>query len=105
MDRDNCEYFVYADGKAKYPSPIAPEILEVNGIYPEKLEAKFQEENPAADAWSLATSEFISWFYACWLRAGGENFYLLASIGGHDSAKEFNLKSGVWQERNAHFHP
>lgn len=103
MDRDNCEHFVYVNGKAEYPSPIDPEILELDGIYPEELEEQFEEANPDHDAWSLATSEFIAWFYECWRKAGGERFPLSATIGEHDSDKEFNLKTGVWQESHASF--
>ena len=104
MDCDNCEHFVYVDGKAEYPSPIDPKILDVGGVYPEELEEQFDETNPDSDAWSLATSEFIAWFHACWCKAGGEKFPLSATIGEHDSDKEFNLKTGVWQESYADFH-
>jgi len=105
MDRENCEHFIYVDGKAEYPSPIDPQLLEVDGIFPEELEEQFDEANPDGDAWSLSASEFIAWFHTCWLKAGGEKFALSATIGEHDSDNEFNLKTGMWQEPYADFHP
>jgi hypothetical protein len=41
MDRTNCEYFLYVNGEATYPSPIDPELLDIDSTYPEELEDDF----------------------------------------------------------------
>ena len=105
LDQKNCEYFVYENGVATYPSPIDPEFLKIECVYPEEMEEKFVSLDPALDPWSIATSEFISWFSSCWNKAGGTSFPLAATIAHHDSTTEFNLLSGQWQARHAAFHP
>lgn len=105
VDRKNCEYFVYENGVAKYPSPIDPEFLDIECVYPEEIEEQFVSLDPELDPWSIATSEFISWFSACWNKAGGATFPLVATIAHHDSTSEFNLLTGQWQARHAAFNP
>jgi hypothetical protein len=105
MDRSNTEYFLYENNVAKYPSPIDPEILKVEYVYPEELEEEFTAKDPELDPWSIATTEFIAWFYSCWTKAGGKNFPFVATIAHHDSSREFNLKTGQWQKSHAQFNP
>ena len=105
MDRSNCEYFVYEDGKATYPSPVEPELLAVERIYPEEVEERALLANPDLDARDIATAEFVAWFAACWERAGGSTFPLVATIAQHDSSREFNLVTMQWQPSYASFNP
>lgn len=105
LDKTNTEYFVYCDGKALYPSPVDPGLLDVESIYSEELEEQFVEANPDADPWDIATSEFMQWFLACWYQAGGALFPLTASIVPHDSSWELNLVSGEKQIRYHAFNP
>lgn len=102
MDSKNCEHFEYVDGIAQYPSPAAPDLLEVDEVYPEELEEVF-EENENLDLWTLAAAETAVWFYDCWKKAGGKRFTLGATIADHDSSEELNLKNGKWQEKNVLF--
>jgi hypothetical protein len=97
MDRKNCEYFIYKEGKATYPSPVEPDLLQVNGIYPEELEEAITDLDPSLDLWEISTDEFVSWFSGCWERAGGLIFPLAATIAQHDSSQEFNLVLKQWQ--------
>ena len=103
MDRDNCEHFVRRDGKAAYPAPVDPGLLEIERVYPEELEEQVEEEAPEIDTWEIAGAEFIAWFSACWDRAGGAGFALCATIARHDSGTEFNLRSKAWQDSGALF--
>lgn len=97
MDRANCEFFLYVNGEATYPSPIDPELLDIDYIYPEEIEDGFLSRDPNLDTWDIATSEFIAWFSECWGKAGGERFSLFATIAEHDSPEEFNLLTKQWQ--------
>ena len=101
MDADNCEFFVDVDGTATYPSPVDPDLLASDGVYPEELEDKLAAADPDLDPWALATGEFIAWFADCWVRAGGRSLPLAATIAEHDSDREYNLQSGKWQRRGA----
>ncbi len=103
MDRSNTEHFLWKGGQAKYPSPVDPGLLEINHVYAEELEDELQEHSPESDSWEIATDELIQWFARHWLRVGGANFPRVATIAAHDSAKEFNLKSGGWQPSYAEF--
>jgi len=105
LDRENCEFFLYENGVAKYPSPIDPAILDIDCIYPDEMEEEFVSLDQKLDPWSAATSEFISWFASCWEKAGGATFPMAATITHHDSGREFNLLSGQWQQRHAAFTP
>jgi hypothetical protein len=103
MDRINCEYFLYVNGEATYPSPIDPELLDIDSTYPEELEDDFLSRDPDLNTWDIATSEFILWFSECWDKAGGARFSLVATIADHDSAEEFNLITRQWQPSYAAF--
>lgn len=103
MDRTNTEYFVMEDGKANYPSPVDPELIETECVYPEELEDELEVSSPDLDAWEIATDELIQWFGKHWQRSGGSAFPLIATIASHDSSREFNLKSGTWQQSGTAF--
>jgi hypothetical protein len=103
VDRNNTEFFIYADGEAQYPSPVPPELLEIDGIYPDEIEEALEALDPSADAWQIATQEFIVWFAKCWGLADGATFPLVATIASHDSAQEFNLVQQRWQSSHAAF--
>ncbi|MGI0035819.1 MAG: hypothetical protein ACRD98_08115, partial [Nitrososphaera sp.] len=69
MDRTNCEYFLYVNGEATYPSPIDPWLLDIDSTYPAEIEDDFLSRDPDLNTWDIATSEFISWFSECWDKA------------------------------------
>lgn len=102
MDNENCEHFEYIDGVAQYPSPVDPELLDVDKVYPDEVEEAF-EGYEELDLWTLAAAETALWFYDCWKKAGGKRFGLGATIADHDSPEELNLQNGKWQEKNALF--
>jgi hypothetical protein len=97
LDRFNTEYFVMMDGVANYPSPIDPGLIDIDGVYSEKIEEKLQRASPNADSWEIATDELIKWFSGHWLNCGGDKFSLRASISAHDSRMKFNLKTSKWR--------
>jgi len=99
MDKDNAEYFIDLDGKAAYPSPVNPGLLEIDHVYPDEFEEEYIEKDEDLDPWQLATNELIKWFSKCWITAGGQRFKLNANIAPHDSHYEFNLVDSQWQER------
>jgi hypothetical protein len=99
MDKDNSEYFIMNEGKAEYPSPVDPDLLDLDYVYPYELEEEYTSRDESLDPWNVATNELIEWFSKCWLSAGGKSFKLKASIAPHDSNHEFNLKEGKWEER------
>jgi hypothetical protein len=96
IDRMNCEYFLYVNGEATYPSPIDPEIIDVDCIYDTDIEDVFLSRDPDLNTWDIATSEFIAWFSGCWDKAGGARFSRVATIAEHDSPEEFNLFTKEW---------
>lgn len=99
MDEDNSEHFVYIDGKAEYPSPVDPELLKVEHVYPDELEEEYTNKDESLDPWHVATNELVEWFSKCWLSVGGQTFRLKANIAPHDSNHEFNLVESKWQDR------
>lgn len=99
MDKDNSEHFIYIDGKAEYPSPVDPDLLKIDQVYPYELEEEYTNKDESLDPWQIATSELIEWFSKCWQVAGGKAFKLKANIALHDSNREFDLVEGKWQER------
>jgi hypothetical protein len=99
MDKDNSEHFVYIDGKAEYPSPVDPGLLDIDGVYPEELEEEYTSKDDSLDPWDIATKEIVQWFSNRWLSSGGAKFKLKANIAPHDSNHEFNLIKSEWQER------
>jgi hypothetical protein len=94
VDSKNCEFFLYVDGEATYPSPVDPGLLEIDCVYPVALEEKLESESPDSDAWRLATEELFSWFLSCWQNAGGREFPLGATISRHDFRSELDLVTG-----------
>ncbi|HLD65532.1 MAG TPA: hypothetical protein VJA19_05785 [Pseudomonas sp.] len=105
LDKSNTEYFIYVNGKAAYPSPVDPDLLEIEHIYSEELEEAFTTANPDADPWYIASSEFLPWFVTCWAKAGGAKFSLHASIAPHDSSWEVDLATGKERTRYGVINP
>jgi hypothetical protein len=103
LDRYNTEFFQFIDGKAVYPCPIDPGLLDIDSVYPEELEDELTSASPESDPWHLATEELFKWFRSCWLSAGGNKFGLYATIAHHDSSQELNLLTGAIQQRGASF--
>ncbi|MGL5471840.1 MAG: hypothetical protein ACRDCT_27315 [Shewanella sp.] len=99
MDKDNTEYFVELDGKAAYPSPVNPNLLDIDHVYPDEFEEEYIDKDEDLDSWQIATNALIEWFSKCWIAAGGQSFKLKAHIAPHDSHYEFNLVESQWQER------
>ena len=99
MDSDNSEHFVYVNGEAQYPSPVEPELLEIDHVYPYDFEEKYINEDEDFDLWSIATDELIQWFSECWKEMGGDSFQLKANIAPHDNDQAYNLVESKWEER------
>lgn len=99
MDAGNSEHFVYVNGEAQYPSPVEPELLEIEHVYPYELEEKYINEDEDFDLWSIAIDELIQWFSECWKEMGGESFQLKANIAPHDNDQAYNLVESKWEER------
>ncbi|WP_312319008.1 hypothetical protein [Stenotrophomonas sp.] len=103
LDNTNTECFVYVDGRATYPSPVDPGLLEIDCVYPVSHEEQLEMASSDSDLWQIATSELLDWFLACWMKAGGQNFALAATIAEHDSRSELNLMTGETQRRGSTF--
>jgi len=101
MDENNCEFFVYEGGKATYPSPVDPDLLSIENVYPDTLEAELEADSPESDPWHIATEELCDWFLARWRAARGATFRLAATIAHHGSGTELNLMTGLVQPRGA----
>lgn len=99
MDLDNSEFFIFSDGKAEYPSPVDPKLLNIPCVYPQEFEDTFTEDDEEFDPWAHATEVLIDWFSKRWVAAGGFGFLLRATIAAHDSVREFNLNTLTWQGR------
>ena len=99
MDEDNSEYFIYKNGKAEYPSPVDPGLLNIPYVYPQEFEDEFTDDDENFDPWSLATEEFISWFSERWLAVGGAFFKLSATIAPHDTMHVFDLVKSQWIQK------
>ena len=103
LDHQNSEFFIYVDGQATYPSPVDPGLLEIDCVYPEEIEEALTSASPESDPWHIATAELFDWFLACWRKAGGNSFRLLATLAHHDSSTELNLITGNTQRRGVAF--
>jgi hypothetical protein len=103
LDSQNSEFFVYVDGQATYPSPVDPDLIQVDCVYPVELEDQLESESPGSDPWHIATAELLEWFLSCWQKAGGQQFSLAATIAHHDSSSELNLITGKTQRRGLAF--
>lgn len=99
MDSDDSEHFVYINGEAQYPSPVDPELLEIEHLYPYELEEKYTNQDEDFDPWSIAIDELIQWFSECWREMDGESFQLKANIMPHDNDEVYNLVDSKWEER------
>ena len=99
MDSDDSEHFVYINDEAQYPSPVDPELLEIEHVYPYELEEKYTNQDEDFDPWSIAIDELIQWFSECWREMGGESFQLKANIMPHDNDEVYNLVDSKWEER------
>lgn len=98
MDDSKNEFFIMVDGKAEYPSPVDPALLDIPYVYPDEFEDKFIAQDENFDSYTLATEELIQWFSERWNAVGGANFKLKASIAPHDSTTEYNLVISEWEE-------
>jgi len=99
MDSDDSEHFVYINGEAQYLSPVDPELLEIEHLYPYELEEKYTNQDEDFDPWSIAIDELIQWFSECWREMDGESFQLKANIMPHDNDEVYNLVDSKWEER------
>lgn len=91
IDANNSEHFVYVNGKAQYPSPVDPELLEIDHVYPCEFEEKYSDHDEILSVHDVATDEIIKWFSSCWREVCGESFQLKASIAPHDNDQVYNL--------------
>lgn len=99
MDSNGSEHFVYVNGEAQYPSPVEPELLDIEYVYPYELEEKYINQDEDFDPWSIAIDELIQWFSECWKEMGGESFKLKANIAPHDNDQAYNLIKSKWEEQ------
>ncbi len=97
LDSSNSEFFVERDGKADYPSPVDPGLLEINYVYSSEFEAPYLEHFESIDPYTLAGLELIDWFADCWKAAGGNQFSRMATIEIHDDLDYYDLVEGVWK--------
>ncbi len=98
MDEDNCEHFIYVDGQAQYPCPINLDLLEIERIYPPELEEMYFQQDEDLDTFTAAGETCVTWFSACWEKAGGLAFPLQAHIALHDDIRAFDLVHQKWQD-------
>lgn len=99
MNSNDSEHFVYVNGEAQYPSPVDPELLDIEYVYPYELEEKYINQDDELEPWSIAIDELIKWFSKCWREVGGESFKLKANIAPHDNDEVYNLVDSKWEER------
>ena len=99
LNSNNCEHFEYIKGKATYPSPVDPGLLEIPYVFTSDFEKIFIDQDEDLDTYTLAGLELASWFYVCWENAGGRTFGINASITLHDYDKCLNLKTRKWQRK------
>ena len=98
LDASNSEHFVYIDGKATYPSPVDPGLLDLHQVFDEGFQDGFLGELDDLDVFTLAGEALIPWFATCWGQAGGAKFPIGATIALHDDPREFDLVRGRWRE-------
>lgn len=96
LDEDNTEYFVDVGGEPTYPCSVPPELLEIDGIYPQEVEERVYAVDPDLDYMTLAGQVAVAWFAECWKQAGGLQFPLRATIGLHDDSPRFDLVRQAW---------
>jgi hypothetical protein len=100
MDRDNCEFFLRENGKAVYPSPIDPGLLDIPRVYSRAVDDRY---DAVPDQITVAGDELVPWFAECWQAAGGSGFTRRATIAFHDGVRELNLMTGTFQKTYAGF--
>lgn len=96
MDSENNEFFVCENGNAKYPSPIDPDLLNIDQVYPDELEERYSRQDDELDTFTLSGLELIDGFAKCWNQARGQKFPRVALIGMHDGTEVLDLKTGAW---------
>lgn len=94
LDHDHSEFFATVNGEARYPSVVDPNLLLIDGVYPQAFEEKYL--NLGVDIWSISAQVCLDWFVQNWLKAGGASFPLQAKIGLHDSFSQFDLIAQSW---------
>jgi hypothetical protein len=57
MNESNSEHFVYVDGKAEYPSPVDPALLDVPQIITPEYDESVFERDPEFDTFTLDAQE------------------------------------------------
>lgn len=95
LDNDNCEFFLFKDGKAEYPSPVDPELLNIDQVYPSELEDEYDDYE--LELWNISGEELVFWFSDIWKKITEKEFNLKATIGYHDG-KTFDLIKQKWIE-------
>ncbi|RZG46601.1 hypothetical protein [Acinetobacter wuhouensis] len=89
LDENHSEHFVLVNGEARYPSVIDPNLILIDGVYPQSFETEYLAQG--IDIWSVASQVCMQWFIEHWNNVGGANFALHATIAQHDSSEQFDL--------------
>lgn len=92
MDADNCEYFTFVEGRATYPSPIAPELFELDHAAAKTLVNTFLDMDEGLPVYEIIAETIIAWFAECWKASASAAFALDAAIALHDSRDSFDLR-------------
>jgi len=82
--------------EGSFPPPVAPGLLELDGVYGPELPQTLHASSPESDDWALATETMIRWFAERWRAAGGAQFDRRAWIQHHDDGTRFDLVAGKW---------
>jgi hypothetical protein len=96
LDAEYTEVFLYEGGKAKYPSPVDPGLLDLEQVYSPELEQAMAANCPGCDYLTLAGMTLISWFGERWTEAGGLQFSRQAHIALHDDRESYDLVRQSW---------
>lgn len=96
VDAENTEFFLYEAGRAQYPSPVDPGLLEIDHVYEAALEKALAATSPNSDYLTLAGRALIPWFSRCWVEAGGLLFAGRAHICLHDDREVYDLVQQTW---------
>lgn len=96
LDEDHSEHFVMVNGEARYPSVIDPSLLLIDGVYSRDFECQYLSQG--IDIWTISSQVCMQWFIELWIKAGGGNCTLQATIAQHDSSARFDLIEQLWGE-------